>query len=874
MKKLFKKAMTVLGSALMIGATVGMAAAASYPAPFVQSGSADVAIVYGSNAAVSDAAQAGILQGNLATALAAATATGGSSTTATVTGGDAVSLDSGSTKIWLNTSLNTAKTTLTKTDLPKVLGDYTFSGNVDSKITSTITLGSTNKVTFAKQPSSNDDPVIGIALNTNKGAPLYNTTITMPAINFTSSDSTGETIHLYGKDFVVSTASTNSSLVLFSSAQESTLSLGGSNPTSSTVVTIGGTQYTVELVTGSDTTATIAVNGESKEVTEGSSKKIGGIDVAIKSVTSSAAINTVVATLLIGSNKLTFNDASQVLVGSEDNPIDGTYVTYSAGTGTHALTSLDIAVYAPDSSSDAILTGESLTDPVFGSFKVAFSGLSSPLDDANRDIIKIDKSGDKGMTLTMTDSALNTKTFDFVYNISTGPVLGDSNTYRVALQEYANLSENNYTVVGNEDYGHLVQVTRIYNFTGTDYSKDSVTFKDIISGETYSMEATAEGTGRVTIDGRQYTVTYGGSGDTGTLKMKYPTSDSTSTQYVVFPTIETKNGALVQLYEPQTLTFSGNAIGFNLPDGDGYTTALFTFTGATNSTAVNWTASGAGSTAILSNQNEATSVRGTRLTVGQLAYHVNMTGTNTSTITLLNPSTGINVTTPALVVFEAKNDSSNYNAIVTDVESNPAGTSSDPVGVSDTYYTSAFFTAALQSDSDITQEVDLYGTLVTEDSNTASQKIATISYPKGQVYANVFIAESGASISGGTSTGGAVTELGNVIIEDSEVTSVSNKNLIVVGGSCINTVAADLLGSTTPVCSDSFTTLTGVSAGGYLIQSFERTGGKVALLVAGYNAADTVKAVTYLTNNAVMTEAGKKYTGTSATEASLVTTTA
>lgn len=851
MNKIFKKALTIAGSALMVGSTIGLAAAAAYPAPFVENGAASVAIVYGSDAAASDKAGATTIQADLASELASQAGSG-----AVTVSGDAVSLNSGSTKVWLNSSLNSALTTLTKSNLPDVLGDYTFSGNVDSKLTSTITIGSADKVTFAKQPSSSDDPVVGISLNTNKASPLYNATITMPAINFTHADSEGETIKLFGRDFVVSTATTNSSLVLFSSAEETTLSLGGSAPNPSTTVNIDGTTYEVELVTGTSTTATIAVNGDSKEVNEGSSKKIGGIDIAVKSVTESTAIDTITATLLIGSNKITFNDGSQVLTGSGDDPVDGTWVTFAAGVGAEALTSLDVAVYAPDSSNDAILEGQSFEDPVFGSFAVSFTGLSESLDSANRDTIKVDKSGDKGLTLTMTDSDSNTKTFDFVYNISTGPVLGDSNTYRVAVREYANLSENNYTVMGNEDYGHLLQVTRIYNYTGSDYSKDDVAFKDIISGDPYNAEPTSEGTARLTIDGRQYTVTYGGSGDTGTIVVKYPTSDSTSTGTVMFPTIKTKNGALVALYEPQTFDISD--IGttgtetasrtLKFPDGDGYTS--FTAVGVqanSSATAWNWTIdstvieTGIPSTAITGDQS---------LTVGELTYSINRSATiNQTSVYLNNPSTGVQITTPALIVFENKNDSSNYNVIVLDTESNSAGSSTDPLGVNDVYFTSAAFAETLQSDSDVVENLDLYGTLVTEDSNTASQKVVTISYPEDQVYADVYFSAADAVIGGSS-------ELGDVTYMDSESSAYAGKNLVVVGGSAINSVAAELLGGA--LRGDAFEDATGVGAGEFLIQSFSRSG-KTALLVAGYNAADTTKAVTALTNEAIDTTVGKKY---------------
>ncbi|MCR4285042.1 MAG: hypothetical protein NUV97_03295, partial [archaeon] len=117
-----------MGSAALIGATVGAAAAAAYPDPFTS----NTAIVVGANAAPSDNIAASSIASNLNAASA------GSVGVVTTTDGDVVSLDTSGTRIWLNTSLNTARTSLTRTDLPVVLGDYTFSGNVEAKLTSTI----------------------------------------------------------------------------------------------------------------------------------------------------------------------------------------------------------------------------------------------------------------------------------------------------------------------------------------------------------------------------------------------------------------------------------------------------------------------------------------------------------------------------------------------------------------------------------------------------------------------------------------------------------------------------------------------------------------------------------------------------------------
>ena len=131
----------------------------------------------------------------------------------------------------------------------------------------------------------------------------------------------------------------------------------------------------------------------------------------------------------------------------------------------------------------------------------------------------------------------------------------------------------------------------------------------------------------------------------------------------------------------------------------------------------------------------------------------------------------------------------------------------------------------------------------------------------------MYFAEEAATTGG--AGGGA---LGSVTVKDTEIASVSGKNLIVVGGSCVNTVAASLLGSDVPMCGGAWEDATGVGSGSFLIQTFANpfTTGKIATLVAGYNAGDTTNAATYLRTQTPTTNVGDKYVGTSSTSASLV----
>ncbi|MEA3414188.1 MAG: hypothetical protein U9Q99_01540, partial [Nanoarchaeota archaeon] len=105
-------------------------------------------------------------------------------------------------------------------------------------------------------------------------------------------------------------------------------------------------------------------------------------------------------------------------------------------------------------------------------------------------------------------------------------------------------------------------------------------------------------------------------------------------------------------------------------------------------------------------------------------------------------------------------------------------------------------------------------------------------------------------------------------VKDSEIDSVKSKNLVVVGGSCINSVAATLVGGA--YCGSDFTDATDVGTGQFLIKSYadKFTTGKIALLVAGYEAEDTANAALYLTKKTVDTSSA--YKGTSSTNAELI----
>lgn len=122
----------------------------------------------------------------------------------------------------------------------------------------------------------------------------------------------------------------------------------------------------------------------------------------------------------------------------------------------------------------------------------------------------------------------------------------------------------------------------------------------------------------------------------------------------------------------------------------------------------------------------------------------------------------------------------------------------------------------------------------------------------------------------GGEVGSGDVDLGGVLVTDAEVSSVSSKNLIVVGGTCINSVAAELLDVATGTCGAAWTAETAVGQGKYLIQSFTSpySSSKIAVLVAGYEAADTAAAASKLVNDNVDVGVGQKWVGVLGTQGS------
>jgi len=925
MKLNIRKISAMGASILLTGMTMGMAAAAAYPAPFIVGGvDKGVAIVYGTGEGVSylDVVEAGYVQSNLQSKMGS---TGGA--TGSVTGEGKI-LNSGTKLLYLLDDLAENVPSVTKNDLPTILADGKFVDNDGAgfEYEQTIVVGTstTNRLSFGDSAGDFDDPAMMLELSTSDATPIYTWTINFnKATNLTSSVSEGEEIEIFGKTYTIATSTDTNTLVLLGGADMTRVEDGEAVP-----MVVGDVTYQVSLDALSSATATeasVTIDGVTKTFTQGQTKTyiIGdaNLEVYVKTVfPKSGNAGGGHIEISLGADKLTFETDSAVKYGSEDKEIEVTKVTVTPTPGGATaefpgfgnITKLEIAIAAEDSDMDYILEGESFTDPVFGTVKLELNSVhNGPVFEAEQDTgrtsLKLVSSGDRELEVELTDSAGVTKKIPFAYNnIMQGETAKVFHTI-----EGDNMTDEDYFILNSGDYEHLMQVKSL-NFNDI---TGKVEILDIFSGLTHKFGDDLDYTGDIhtqsggqnlTLFDQTYTATNTSKGS-GTAAGVVITraGAAASANRAVFPYIE-----LVAGEDFPRVTLINTTNRFNDSTGDLIATAaagtrslgkvydLPTGTvqfGITNgstadgSTQSNWveygTTPSGGSTTTWANISGSNKSGGnhTSITVGEGVYifgtttlvgavaigAANVTIDNVTLSTWLNATNGAatlpgdgKLLSPAIMFVEDKDKSDSDARNVVVINTTDDATYSEQGG-------DILFSGTSQSDSETWKETKLkgyltnYGTYGLRDQTDTNIHIASLTYGTEQMYADVYFAELAATITAGTSGGSG--QIGNILVTDGEVSSVKSKNLIVIGGSCINSAAATLVGGAH--CSAAFTTATGVGSGQFIIKGYESSAltnsGKIALLVAGYDVQDTVIAATTVRTKAFDTS--KEYLGTTAT---------
>ncbi|MBU4308185.1 MAG: hypothetical protein KJ566_00110 [Nanoarchaeota archaeon] len=781
MKFNFKKISAIGASLLLTGLTMGVAAAASYPEPFVSGGVADVAIVYGSGAYALDGIPAKSIQDELATHV---------SGSLVASGENVYQFEKTSTKLHLGDHYVNITTTLDddSDELPVLLAAGKFIDNDKDEFdyTQKIVMGALGQLTmFDDNDYKADTPTVGFRIPASQNILTYTLTFSDTPL---MSDLPTSNLPLMGKNYYV-LSNTTTTLTLLDSAETAILSEGETATIDGKVVSIeyiGSTE--VKLNIDGETTASLA-EAQTQKLKEGS--YIGIKDILYNAV--QGADNKV--EFSIGSGKLKLTDGGSADVQINDNSVSGVVADFSLSGDT--LTSINITWSAED---DSFVTDDSdLTMPGFEIVKLSYGGLTYPTEE----VIEVQQGGTTYATLNDFPLKDGVKDIDFLY--------GDSTSFTALGKDASNVfvtdanKDGNITFDKDTDAYFVVSWTdtkdaesylmKANGFTTDSSSIDRVDIEYWSDGAWVKKKASAKATDTLTIG--SIGLTLGAVSNSGNSVEIWNSSANTATSITSFNTLYSKEG--MTLYLPWV-----------------------------NSTATNITNTTTYSTAAL-----ACAALGLHSGVGEI-----FTGTLAYNSSTLSVSTTACATSWTLNTIEEDRTGAKYSGDAINLTLGWDSSTTAEVEVSDVVGEEVTFA---EIGSTKVERSFMYSALATEilwNKPSTGQKSVKLIYHGDEVAGDAYISSADATMAAG--------EIGTVLYTDAETASYKEKNVIVVGGSCINAAAAALVGGR--LCEGAWTTATGVGSGQYIIKGYATSSitSKFALLVAGYNAADTVNAATYL----------------------------
>jgi len=741
----------------MLGSTIAFAGAA-----FAGS-SSDYAVVYGSQ---TDLAAATDLANSLT--VTGATTTMGSESHLIVSSGD---------QLQYGEALNDVEDSIKKTDLEVLLADGTVededgdASGEEYDYTQEITVSADEVVFDAldnedyvanKDAASKELPVLYLDQSADEAwSLLVDFKDDLNAVDLDDSES----IVIAGTELTVDPdLELGDDLTMFISAQTVTV-----NVEAEKTVTVNGKTFTVKVL-GANTDndeATIEINGDLKQVTQGDSVTVDGQKFYINQVfMQTVPVGTAAVEIFAGAKEVTIvADETQNTVEVDGETLDGVEATVMLGASADIdeIESIEFFFIPSDLESDnneqdSLEIGETIVDPLLG-IAMTFKDSSQEMKD-DKDAVSMIRSGDH-LEVSFTNTDGDQYTFK--------PYQGNSATIELGDDMFDLASVAGYTGVVDENIIILTEgtdITKILQVKSIDSGADQeVQFKDLATGETFTVDAGDEVL------------------DTGAY-----------------------------LCENQ-----GNAV---LAGDD--------FELINNNNA----------DAICGALDATTAVETTLITETESEIELDSAniGTATVTLTVTEDITDLDdddtVLAAAAITVDVTTDADD-DIIVNNLDMD--------TGVS-----------VVDKDDDMEYGLTPLGTYAELDLENEGSTF-NLYVPEEETDYNVYFSSSATT----------TTSTSAVPVSAADVSTVSAKNLLVVGGSCINAVAQNLLGSTTPLCGADFSAKSGVGAGQYLIQVFASpyNAQKVAVMIAGYEAAQTQQGVdAFQSGNTAMT-VGTKVVG-------------
>jgi len=808
----FKKIASVLASAAMVFSTVGFAAATTYPAPFVEDGVADAAIVYGSHPSaqsdmvavvnIQNSLNSFVLEGSVSTPVSA-----------DCEGETCVKLDKSNDKINLGDTLTSAfGANIDKDDMATLLadGEYTADDNDDFEFEQKITLGADTFEHFRdsdyEQLVDLDErtPVLGFKYLANAFVLNYTLDFLQDAESTVTDgdldDFEGSEITLFGQKYYISDAKNGTAagnfgkFTLLDAANSAVVNEG-----ETVNVAVGSTTYEVSATVFSYTETVLTVNGEiTNGLNEGQTYKLSdGTYVGIKDiryVSKETGVSQV--EFSVGTGKIEMTTGSDIKIN--DDTIEGVKAYFHRGTASGDTQKLDKVVIEWKTDDEAFLTEESdMLLPGLETVALDFGAWVRPTEE--KLTVQNDGSTSIELVVPIKDGSAN---INLLYAGTDGLFdgIGKAATERLATTSGSEIFY--YNKKGGDNYHKYIVVSyestdraesyllSFDNNEDDDAGRNETTIKNEVTGQQLKTDVTT------------------GLYDTGIGDASFTINEIGYNSTDEWLNITAGSGTSFNEL------FTAGGLKLYLPIAANGTTAAATLGGLELDT---------------TGPEQADAGLGHNMTSWWLSMEDEDKDDN------IGGGTDFNIT----ISHETDGE-----LTVTQINT-ASGTSYEEIGDTDTheyYVVSPPATRFLyKSESSNPDSVEIY-------------------YPEGesQSYAEIFLKATDAAL-GGDGEGG----IGAPIL-DTEIAEAAGKNIVVVGGSCVNKVAAELLGRSDNFCGTEWTTATGIGADTFLIQTFARTGDKVATLVAGWSAIDTQNAATALTTQTVDTTAGKKYTGTTA----------
>ncbi len=753
--------MTIIAGAVMIGSTLGFAAA-----------SVGTDNVFGDNTNI--VAPGSLDAGarvNLQDYMASLNINETVITNGIITEGEIAAIKTSSQPLYLGDVMYDTKSTFTETQLPTVLASGEVDGDDGKDYDYDLKIDVPNSETKYGEPEDGEDNAI--IYTDFSGEQNYKLRIIFPtAVDV--NELAGEEITLFGREFTFSEDEGDLSIESIDLFEKSTMVTINSGETKF----VEGHSIRVDV---EDTnSATIYVDGISKNVNdEDWSGKIGGVNVYVKNIHAPNVEGLArYVQISLNAEKLTLSDGDEVERGTSS--IDGTNVEIKPSGNKVKEIVITVTPSEFDDEVEHLAIGDYIIDPVFKTIKFSLDSVTPDLKSDDRDYIKVKTSGDEDASISFKNKAGKEYSFEFI-----------DNNEVTFLKE--NIPEDGYFITGNNEY---TQIWRVENIK-VDGNEKEIRLRDQAK-DSDSIEIKFDGAeGEFTLaDGSVAKI----SGVTSTKIevsniVDYVYTDNGAKITFDFDGVKTTTTKVYEKYQPGTVNFEEcvlmEPITYDIYETDSSGSSEF----MGNSTVEGYYVCEDYSTD-LDDPNNYTEVTNTEVDDARIIIEEE-TKYNGGSFT---DNDGAQLGSE--IIIEIKNLDNED-----DLELKLLGSS--------------------YIDDDNKYLTTRYGTYVTENDGERIE----IYYPEEAMSIDFHIGEVTSSIT------------------SQQVASEGEVSRVIIGGSCINSAAASLLGSSTPICGADFTTATGVGVGQAMVQTFADSNGKVAILVAGYETADTARAVQYLIDN-------------------------